>query len=74
MPQGKKSRISTLDSVYSELIGGEDKQIQSMQHALHRDAVSQRVRNLFIAESLTEKHSQPTIVTGYQLEKWPMAI
>lgn len=68
MPQGKKSRISTLDtSVDSELIGGEDKQIQSMQHALH-------LRNLFIAESLTEKHSQPTIVTGYQLEKWPMAI
>lgn len=67
--QGKKSRISTLNSVDSELIGGEDKQIQSMQHALH-------LRNLFIAdsESLTEKHSQPTIVTGYQLEKWPMAI
>ena len=70
----KKGPVDAAGSVDSELIGGEDKQIQSMQHALHRDAVSQRVRNLFIAESLTEKHSQPTIVTGYQLEKWPMAI
>ena len=33
MPQGEKSRISTLDSVDSELIGGEDKQIQISKHA-----------------------------------------
>ena len=76
MPQGKKSRISTLDSVDSELIGGEDKQIQISKHAARSAPwrCQSACEKLVHAESLTEKHSQPTIVTGYQLEKWPMAI